>query len=264
MKSELAKGATMVHDPSLRLTDEKYWSDSYGQVAFHDQRDHSVAHFLQQYLADGHGKTSLEAGSFPGAFIPTIARKGYLVHGVDFNKGNATDLPKWLKSLGLSVGEFWIADFFDFIRDDAKRFDLVCSFGLIEHFENFDEVIKAHGALVKPGGQLVLTTPNFRGWMQYLPHRLFDNDNLKKHYLPSMNPSKWKKLLEDNGFEVVYAGYFGGYAFWSDRRADEGAFNKMMFKLTSRGISQFNKLFRKLGLQSQSFSAFCGLVARKK
>lgn len=248
----------------MRLTDEKYWSDSYGDIDFQDLHDHSVSFLLKEQLKDGNGKTSLEAGSFPGAFIPTIARKGYLVHGVDFNPRNATDLPHWLKSQGLQIGEFWTADFFDFIKDDKKRFDLVCSFGLIEHFENYTDVIKAHIDLVKPGGEIVITTPNFRGFMQYMPHRLFDNENLKKHYLPSMNPGKWKKLLEANGFEVTWSGYFGGYAFWVDRAQPRSSTGQFMLRFTERSISQFKKLFRLFHLESQMFSSFCGIVAKRK
>lgn len=248
----------------MRLTDEKFWNDMYVEVEFNDLRDHSVALMMEKYLPAVQGKTSLEAGSFPGAFIPTVGRKGYVVHGVDFNKNNKDQLPAWLRGLGLQVGEFWTEDFFDFIKDEKKRFDLVCSFGLIEHFENYPEVIQAHIDLIKPGGAIVLTTPNFRGWMQYLPHRLFDNENLKKHYVPSMNPSKWAKQLEANGFEIIYAGYFGGYAFWSDRLQKRGKLNELLYKFTTRSISQFRKLFSALHLESSSFSAFCGIVAVKK
>lgn len=249
----------------MRLTDEKYWSDSYGsQVVFSDQHDHAVAVFLNQHLDDGHGKTSLEAGSFPGAFIPTVARKGYLVHGVDFNSGNTKDLPDWLRSLGLPVGEFWRDDFFDFIKDDTKRFDLVCSFGLIEHFENFEEVIKTHMDLVKPGGQLIITTPNFRGWMQFLPHRLFDNENLKKHYLPSMNPAKWRRLLESHGFTVNFSGYFGGYAFWVDPQQKRGPLTRLLLRISQTFIYQMRKVFLMLGWESAAFSGLCGITAKKR
>jgi len=243
-----------------RLTDEKFWSDSYVNIQFQDLHDHSVALLLQKYLPDGKGKAAIELGSFPGAFLPTIGRKGYSLNGIDFNPRNTDDLPAWLKSQDLQVGVFRSGDLFEFASKNGQQFDLVCSFGLIEHFENYDEVIRMHLSLLKPGGQLIITTPNFRGWLQYLPHKFFDAYNLGKHYLPSMNPGKWKKLLESEGFQTLYSGYFGGYAFWVDKDQKRSALNKRLFRLTEWSIFQLRKI---LWFQSSAFSAFCGIVAIK-
>lgn len=245
----------------MNLTDKEYWDNSYSAVNFQDLNNHDIAIFLQQYLIDGRGKTSLEIGSFPGAIIPTIARRGFLVHGVDFNAGNSTDLPRWLKSLGIQVGNFWTADFLEFAKDGSRQFDLVCSFGFIEHFENYEEIIDAHMALVKPEGQLIITTPNFRGWMQYFPHRLFDNQSLQRHYLPSMCPDKWKIQIEKSGFEVNFAGYFGGYRFWAAPNQSRNRMSRLFLRLTERTISQIHKIFRVLKMESSAFSAFGGIVA---
>ena len=249
---------------NTRLTDKSFWDNTYEHFELADFQDHAVADFLRRYLQDGHGKTSLEAGSFPGSFIPTVGRKGYRVHGVDFNEKNVTQLPAWLRSLQLEVGEFWTADFFDFVKDERRRFDLVCSFGLIEHFENFEEVIKTHMDLVKPGGMIVITTPNFRGWLQQIPHRLFDKPNLDKHYLPSMNPYKWKRLMENNGFEVRFAGYFGGYDFWVEPIPGRSGVNQFFLTITQKSIRLFRRAFRALHLESGAFSGFCGIVAVRK
>jgi 2-polyprenyl-3-methyl-5-hydroxy-6-metoxy-1,4-benzoquinol methylase len=255
----------MMSDVShTRLTDERYWTDSYQRAEFADLSEHAVAVFLRRYLPNVSDKTSLELGSFPGAFIPTVARQGFLVHGVDFNRKNATDLPQWLRRLHYPVGEFWVDDIFDFIKDTNRKFDLVCSFGLIEHFENYPAIIDAHIALTKPGGRIVITAPNFRGLMQYLPHRLFDKRNLKRHYLPSMNPSRWKKQLEQNGFDVSYAGYFGGYGFWVDRDEPRSTIARWSLRITERLIGQVRKLLELMKLEASTFSSFCGVVAVKR
>lgn len=243
-----------------RLTDEQFWSDSYKNVQFQDLSEHSVAILLQKYLPEENDKTAIELGSFPGAFLPTIGRKGYTLNGIDFNPRNVDALPTWLKSKGLQVKEFNSGDIFEFVSISKERFDLVCSFGLIEHFENYEEVIRLHLSLLKPGGKLVITTPNFRGWMQYLPHRLFDAYNLSKHYLPSMNPSKWKTIIEKEGLQVLFSGYFGGYSFWVDREQKRSRINKALLRFTELSIYQLRKI---LCFQSSAFSAFCGIVAIK-
>lgn len=244
----------------MKLTTKEFWDESYEGADFFDQKDHAVATFLNEHLGDGTSKDSIELGSFPGSFLPTIGRKGYRLNGVDYNNKNAIDLPGWLQSQGLAVGEFRSGDLFEFIAQNDRTFDMVCSFGLIEHFENYDQLILQHASLLKPGGKLVITTPNFRGTLQYIPHKLFDSYNLSKHYLPSMNPKKWRRLLESNGFVVNYAGYFGGYSFWVDRTQKRSAVTKKLLRFTEWSIWQIRKV---LWFQSPAFSAFCGIVATK-
>ena len=248
----------------MRLTDEKYWNEGYSEQEFVELTGGALVDLLNKYLENGKHKNCLEIGSFPGSYIPAIGRKGYQLNGIDFNKRNAEELPKWLSSQGLAVGKFWSGDFFEFIKDHPARYDLVCSFGFIEHFENYKEVIQLHIDLLKPSGKIIITTPNFRGWMQYLPHKFFDNENLKKHNIKSMNPAAWRKLLEANGFEIRFHGYFGKYYFWVDENQQRSKLQLFMLKNVNRLIFNLNKIIKKSGKESKSYSAFCGIVAEKR
>ena len=125
-------------------------------------------------------------------------------------------------------------------------------------------MIGMHVKLLKPSGKIVITTPNFRGWLQYLPHRFFDNENLKKHNIKSMNPAAWKKQLEALGLTVTFAGYFGKYYFWTDNTAKRSGLEKFLLKTVNRIIFNLNKLIKKSGMESKSYSAFCGIVAERK
>ena len=248
----------------MKLTDENYWNDGYSGQQFGEAKEGALIDFLQTHLNSVTHATCLEIGSFPGSYIPAIGRKGYQLNGIDFNKRNEDDLPKWLNSLGLKIGEFQSGDFFEFIKKHNTRYDLVCSFGFIEHFENYKEVIQSHIDLLKPSGKIIITTPNFRGWMQYLPHKIFDNENLKKHNLKSMNPDEWRKILESNGFEVKFYGWFGKYEFWVDLNQKRSKLQLFMLKNVNRFIFNFNKIVKKAGKESKSYSAFCGIVAERK
>ncbi len=247
----------------MRLTDENYWNEGYNEQQFAEATEGPLIDLLNNYLENVEHKNCLEIGSFPGSYIPAIGRKGYQLHGIDFNKRNADELPKWLSSLGLQAGEFWSGDFFEFIKDHTNRYDLVCSFGFIEHFENYREVIQSHVNLLKPAGKIIITTPNFRGWMQYLPHKLFDDENLKKHNLKSMDPVQWCKILEANGFKVLFHGWFGKYNFWVDPTQRRSKLQLFLLKSVNRIIFNLNKIFKKTGKESISYSAFCGIVAEK-
>ena len=52
-------------------------------------------------------------------------------------------------------------DFFSF--NTKEKYDLVSSFGFIEHFDNTEEVFAKHCDLVNDNGYLVIGLPNLRG-----------------------------------------------------------------------------------------------------
>ncbi len=58
--------------------------------------------------------------------------------------------------------------------------------------------------------------------------------------------------------------YFGKYYFWTDDTAKRSGFEKFMLKTVNRIIFNLNKLIKKAGIESKSYSAFCGIVAERK
>jgi 2-polyprenyl-3-methyl-5-hydroxy-6-metoxy-1,4-benzoquinol methylase len=242
-----------------KLTTESDWEKDYEKQNFCRQsNDHSINILLNKYIPAASGKSCLEIGSYPGPFLATLGDKGYKLNGVDFNPNNDTKLPLWLKSEGLVTEEFWVADFFEFKTD--RTFDVVASFGFIEHFTNYEEVIEKHAALVNGQGWLVITTPNFKGSVQHFLHSWLDKENLKKHYLPSMNPDRWASLLSTQGFDILYKGYFGGFWFWYDPFQKRNSFQKAGLWFFARLVQRLRKL---LWFESPAFSSYCGIVAKK-
>lgn len=247
---------------SGKLTTKEYWDTGYKDFEFLKlDETNSVNLWLRKHLVSCQSCKSIELGNYPGQFMTMIGELGYELNGVDYNENNQ-GLKKWLEGLGYRCGTFHIDDIFKIKLEDD--FDLVCSFGLIEHFYNYEEVIDMHLRLVKTGGKVVITTPNFRGWMQFVPHWLFDRENLRKHYLPCMNPIIWKKILEKNNFEIKYNGYFGGYVFWTDKDTKRSKLNYYSLRFFERVISQFAKIFRLFSFESSAFSAYCGIIGTKK
>ncbi len=117
-----------------------------------------------------------------------------------------------------------------------------------------------HDDYIKPGGYLMITTPNFRGMVQYVLHRWLDNQNLKRHNIDSMRPEKWKQLLEDKNYEILYCGYVGGFSFWIEDSLDSVLKDKAMgaIRLISEGLSE-----KKIP-SSKAYSPHCGIIARKR
>ena len=242
-----------------RLTEKSYWLDTSENYTLnrHDTQN-DIIQLIRKYISKNDKGTCFEIGSFPGPFLAAFGDLGYELNGIDFNPRNADEVPNWLKKEGLKVGNFYSEDFFSF-KSEVK-YDLICSFGFIEHFINYNDVIQMHINLCKDEGYLMITTPNFRGLMQKFLHRWLDNENLKQHHLPAMNVSEWKEQLEKAGFEIIFSGYFGGLRFWVERSHKRKKIAKFSLWIVERVAIRLNKFIKS---DSENYSAYAGIIARR-
>jgi 2-polyprenyl-3-methyl-5-hydroxy-6-metoxy-1,4-benzoquinol methylase len=240
-----------------RLTTKQNWIYENPNFIFKRHKDHEIERLIKNYIPIKTDGNCIEIGSFPGPFLTMFGDLGYTLNGIDFHPKNEKDLPEWLQSQGYKVDEFKTVDFFEYTT--AKKFDVVASFGFIEHFENYKEVILKHAGLVNENGYIIITTPNFKGWIQRWLHKTFDKNNLELHNLESMQPKIWASLLAENGFEIKYQGFFGGFLFW--RSIEQmNIFKKKILWIIVRVIPRLRKV---IWFESKAFSGFCGLVAKK-
>lgn len=240
------------------LVAQHYWDDHYAQVPVGiAPPGNALRQWLEKNVpAAAPGNHALEVGCYPGRFLAVLGLKGYTVHGIDLTPRVET-MESELKKLGLSTGRFIHDDFLTHSFD--QTFDLVCSFGFIEHFTEWEKVVLRHAELVKPGGLLVIETPNFRGWIQQLFHRWCDAENLRRHHLPSMRPEQWAKILRAEGFDVLQCGYFGRFDFWHDS-SGRGWWQRLGF-LKLRILTPLLRLLPEGGA---AWSPYCGIIARRK
>jgi 2-polyprenyl-3-methyl-5-hydroxy-6-metoxy-1,4-benzoquinol methylase len=203
----------------MDLIDQEEWDRQYAGLAFSETPgDHPIRKWIDDHfrVGDGLGKTCLEIGCFPGRYLELFGAKGYRLEGIDLTPRVRDDLPAWLKSRGCSVGAFYCADFRDF--QTKKQYDVVCSFGFIEHFMEWETILEKHCALVRKGGILILETPNIRGLVQYALRWLLDGKAFERHNLEAAYPDAWQPIIERYGFQIRYKGCFGAFRFWSGNR----------------------------------------------
>lgn len=241
-----------------KLTSREYWVNEEQEHVFSRHYGHGIDTFIKKYIPPVKSGDCIEIGSYPGPFLASFGDLGYTLNGIDFHPRNKDKVPQWLQSLNFPTASFVTEDFFEY--STTKKFDVVASFGFIEHFQNYEAVILKHAALVNENGYLLITTPNFRGFIQHWLHKTFDKANLSLHNRSSMQPGKWAALLEENGFEVIYKGHFGDFWFW---RATEkmSPLKRRAIWFIERIIPRLRKL---LWFQSSIFSAYCGIVAKRK
>jgi SAM-dependent methyltransferase len=117
------------------------------RAEIHDQVRQLVAG-----LGPAANKTALDAPLGPGAMAMHLHQAGYTVWGVDIELKQSGNLPAAIARVTANLN----------VRlpfPDAT-FDLVTSLEGIEHVENHFLMLREFGRVTKPGGHLVLSTPN--------------------------------------------------------------------------------------------------------
>ena len=103
-------------------------------------------------LAPAAGKKALDAPMGPGAMALHLHQLGYQVSGVDLDLEQSRELPPAIVRHACTLNQpLPLAD---------SLFDLVTSLEGIEHVENQFHLLRELSRVLKPGGYLILSTPN--------------------------------------------------------------------------------------------------------
>ncbi len=238
------------------IVEQDYWDAAYAKLdVSYDSERVLFRELFERYLKPG--GTCFEVGCYPGNFLIYLGtRFGYTVGGIDTTPFISSRLPQRLARHGVAVGDLYREDFLKFTI--PRRYDVVCSFGFIEHFRDFEEVIRKHIALVAPRGTLIISCPNFRRG-QYALHRLFDAPNLRHHVLEAMDLAKWGKVMKTNGMNVVHQGYYQTFDFWVDAPPR----NQLMAAAANLVVRAAGGVNRRFDLPNRWLSPYMISIARK-
>lgn len=112
-------------------------------------------------------QTALEIGSGEGTFLASVCKRfGATPYGVDISDVGIEECRKTLQAAGLDGSHLVVRDVFsaELKREWKDRFDLVTSFGFVEHFDDIAQPIEAHANYARPGGACFFTIPHFGNW----------------------------------------------------------------------------------------------------
>ncbi|WP_214072044.1 methyltransferase domain-containing protein [Mucilaginibacter sp. dw_454] len=214
------------------LTDRSFWKafwESRIGLIFNIKRDYVFGNILGKLKADRGYKTAIELGGFPGYYAVYLKKYenmdvtlfDYFIH-----KGLINEL---LEVNGLKEGDVNIieADLFEY--KPIQQYDIVSSFGLIEHFKDTKAIIATHLPFLNTDGTLFITLPNFKsinGWVQ----RSFDRENYDKHYIECMDPALLAGIFKELGLKDVEAYYHGRFSMWLENKPGQSALAKAFVK----------------------------------
>ncbi len=166
-------------------------------------------HLIDSQLPDS--GSVIELGCAPGRVLLDLCKRtGLQPFGVDYSEpGYHRTVDNFTRRGGDPSG-IMHADFTqpEFRREQANRFDVVWSAGVIEHFTNPRDVVGYHVELLKPGGTLVVSIPNFRGIM-YPCYAAMDPETLGIHNLDIMRRDVFESLFDGHPLDSRYCDYVG-------------------------------------------------------
>ncbi len=189
---------------------DAHWINTNFEIASHN---HPLRGWIENNFSKGNNKSCLEIGCYPGKLLAVFGEKGYTLSGIDSFNGTATSLPQWLESNGYKIGNFYESDFLTTNVPDT--YDIVCSFGLVEHFENYRELIKRHTEITKTGGRVVVEVPNLASPLYHNLYRTFEPNHTVGYLLKDlpMNLERISETLKENGCTIERADYVGHFYF---------------------------------------------------
>jgi len=194
------------------VVNQTYWDITYSDYELrYDETLILFKDLFHKYLPKN-GKC-IEIGCYPGNYLIYLGKKfNYEVSGID-KTPYIERLRPYFEKNDVKIGNIFFDDFSTFSTNE--KYDVVCSFGFIEHFENTEEIIKKHISLLETSGICIISSPNFRK-IQYILHYLLDKQNMDRHVTDSMNLKRWRTILEENDMEILHCGYYETACFWTD------------------------------------------------
>lgn len=248
----------------MRLTDKSRWSKrrasdekALKRVRAREQWMDVIAASLPDAPLE-----VLELGCSPGTLSTALmADTPWIPFGIDYSD-DADAFVKTFEKIGKSA-TLYKGDIFETRID--REFDVVCSWGLIEHFRGreLDQLLEIHHSYVREGGFVVILVPNFTGY-QYFWHYIFDRPDLDNHNVDVMQPGTFK-LFDSLGYHTVFNDYDGIFRVWGNSGWLGTWFTGKAVAALAHTVTGAAKLLSSIGikLSGRSFSPYLLYIGKR-
>jgi 2-polyprenyl-3-methyl-5-hydroxy-6-metoxy-1,4-benzoquinol methylase len=202
---------------------QKYWDDSWASSEIPeivDPSDPRLSNFINRRFnqifarifekSDASSMRLLEIGCAKSAWLPYFAKEfGFSVFGIDYSPIGCEMARKVLHANGVE-GEVVCADIFSPPEDMLETFDVVVSFGVVEHFDDTASCLRAASSFLKPGGLLITNIPNMVGWIGSV-QKMVNKPVYDIHQL--IDRARLREAHELAGLQVIECDYFVSTSF---------------------------------------------------
>ena len=235
--------------PSGTLSTKDYWDKTvkgaklprFPDILRHNIR--AIVDSLDPVLKCARAKTLIEVGCAASEWLPYFAKRyGYRVSGLDYSETGCALAAENLRLHGVEYEKIVCTDLLEW--KSIEKYDVVVSFGVIEHFVSSGEILKIFAKHLNEGGLVITVVPNLRGAMGLLA-RLVVPEIYRMHRALSLEDMlRFNNAAGLTEVKTVYAGIFSlGTIPWgkSGRYLFSGA--SRLGRASLRIINQLDKLF---------------------
>ncbi len=140
--------------------------------------------------------------------------------------------------------------------------------GFIEHFDDAGIVLAKHFYLLKKGGIMIITIPNFQGINYYLSH-FFQRDIEKTCNFNIMDKDNFFKIFQREDLKTIHCNYFGTLYLPLNMldNGENGRFKIMIYRALVRFQILLNYifhiLFKEKGAENKYFSPYLIYIGQK-
>lgn len=167
--------------------------------------------WLRRHLRKG-GVRTFDAGCGNGAFSIYAARAGNKVVAASFSVREQEDARRRAEMLGVSGIEFRKLDLRELNdhRGSLGTFDQIICFETIEHVNGDEELVRSLAGMLKPGGQLLLTTPFDEHHPLFSEERYPSAVEDGSHVIYGYSQERLRQIAQGAGLEIASVGFVSG------------------------------------------------------
>lgn len=191
---------------------------------------------LQAFLSPARHKSLLEIGCAYGFFLSVAKKMFDKIAGMDIAEDGTIHAKEKLNLKAIK------ADLLEYDFGNEK-FDVVCMWDTIEHLQNPDLYLKKIGKHMEKGALIAITTGDIDSVCARVRKGKWRLIHPPTH-IHYFSRKTLARLLNDNGFDIVYDRYCGFY-----RSADLAAYRMLALK----GRRKVYDILRRMGLTGFNF-----------
>jgi 2-polyprenyl-3-methyl-5-hydroxy-6-metoxy-1,4-benzoquinol methylase len=195
------------------LSQKRHWDQGYRDVVLPRTLSMSQYNyfrfdqFFKASLPKG-PRRLLEVGCGASAWLVYFAKEfGYRVEGIDYSELGC-ELARENLRLNQVPANVECRDLFSIKPDEMGNFDLIFTYGVVEHCERPCEVLRTLSSLLAPCGWMVIIVPNMGGI--YGPLQRWWNEPVYRIH-KVLSPAQLSEDMLGCGLSIVASEYFGTF-----------------------------------------------------
>ncbi len=256
------------------ISAKSFWEKSYHKI----KRSRRVlpnpkwrlGHFelhrtFRKHLPQKKGLKLIEIGCGSSIWLPYFYKEfGYNVAGVDYSQVGIDQVKHNLSQVGCNESLIINSDFWDVGEELREQFDILFSFGVVEHFDDPSKVIAYFSNLLKEMGIIITYIPNLTGIMGPLL-KFANKEFYKMHQIISME--QLERYHTSSGMNIVCSSYIQPFDLNIINLSKLGPRFATLGHAIFAGLDLPTLAFCKItgrGLPSKTFSSAIIVIAQKQ